>query len=220
MLEAGEFEAALPVGAHAVERSVARLGTAHPLTALARRVQGWIELSNGRAADAIGRFRTNLALHEAKLGARSRSMVDDRVGLTFALLAQGHQDEALVLGQQAWEFANELYGSVNRTTIDAGLALMGVHVARGELAAAQGLLEDLQQRLRGSGRRLSRQYLHVSRELGKVRDARGLRAEAAAVRADCRAAGTEAFGPAHSLTVRCAEVLEAVPAPPSVPPER
>jgi hypothetical protein len=210
LLEAGESSAAQAVGERALERSVERLGEAHPLTALARRVLGWIELGNDRIVDAMGRFRTNLALHEAKLGIRSRTMVDDRIGLGYALLADGRSDEALPVAQQAWGYANALYGAGNRATIDAGLSLMEALIATGDLAGAEALLQDLRQRLLDAGRRLTRQFMHVSRELAKVRDVRGLGDAAAAARADCRAAGADAFGPAHSLTVRCDEVLEAV----------
>jgi hypothetical protein len=218
MLEAGEFEAALKVGARAVERSIERLGAAHPLTALARRVQGWIELSNGRSADAIGRFRTNLALHEGKLGARSRSMVDDRIGLGYAILLDGRPAEALPVSQQAWGYANALYGKASRSTIDAGLTLSEALLANGDVAGAIALLADLRERLRADGRRASRQYLHVARELAKALQRRGLVDDEAAARADCRAAGLEAFGAEHSLTQRCAEraepgVAAAVPPP-------
>lgn len=203
LVEAGDEAAALAAARRAVAQSTARLGRMHPSTAAARRVCGWIELSVGRYADAVEGFRTNLRLHEARLGSRSRTVVDDRIGLAYAVHASGSSGEALAMARTAWNDANALYRSDHRTTIDAGLVLGATLAAVGELTAARDVLRDLEARLRAAGRERSRQYLHVTRELAGTCERLGLARDAAVARQACRRAGLEAYGAAHELTARC-----------------
>jgi hypothetical protein len=217
-MESGDFVGAQQVAERAVARSALRLGDAHPVTALARRILGWTLIGNSDIDGALAQFETNLRLHETKVGPRSRTVVDDRIGRGFALLAGGRAGEALPLSRGAWEDANALYGPDNRSTIDAGLGYVGVLMALHDHAAAHAVLVDLRARLQARDSRASRQYLHVSRELAKVEEALGLASQAAATRADCRAAGLVAYGPAHSLTTRCDERLDAQAAAPAAVP--
>lgn len=208
-MESGDYRAAQQLAERAVERSAHRLGVAHPMTALARRILGWTLIGNSDVDGALAQFETNLRLHETKVGTRSRTVVDDRIGLGYAMFAAGRAAEALPVSRGAWEDANALYGPDNRSTVDAGLSYVAVLIELRDHAAARALLADLRDRLRGRDSRASRQYLHVTRELAKVEDALGLAAEATATRADCRAAGVLAYGPAHSLTTRCDERMDA-----------
>jgi hypothetical protein len=217
-MEAGDYTGAQRTAEQAVERSAARLGVAHPMTALARRILGWTQIGNAQIDAALAQFETNLRLHEAKVGKRSRTVVDDRIGLGYALLSAGRAAEALPVSRGAWDDANALHGPDNRSTIDAGLAYVAVLAELRDPASASAVLVDLRGRLRDRERRASRQYLHVTRELAKVEEALGLASEAAATRADCRAAGLVAYGPAHSLTTRCDERLDAQAAVPAAVP--
>lgn len=204
-MEADDFPAAQRIAAQAVARSVQRLGNEHPLTALARRVYGWSLVNKEPSPLAIRQFETNLSLHETKLGADSPPMIDDRIGLAYALLVADRSAEAESMATAAWQAANRIFGPDHRSTIDAGLTLSHALLSTQQWQAALALLRELRGRLQRDGRQASRQYLHVSRELAKTLDHLGQSAEAAELRLDCRQSGEVALGSEHVLVQRCME---------------
>lgn len=204
-MEADDFPAAQRIAAQGVARSVQRLGEAHPLTALARRVYGWSLVNKDPSPLAIRQFEANLRLHEVKLGVDSPPMIDDRIGLAYALLVAHRQAEAEAMASSAWQAANRVFGRDHRSTIDAGLTWSQALLSAQKWQSAADLLSDLHARLQQGGRQASRQYLHVSRELAKVQERLGQQDAATRVRRDCQRFGEMALGSAHALVQRCME---------------
>jgi serine/threonine protein kinase len=198
----GDFTAALASAEKSVAVAESAYGSEHPRTAISRSVLGWLLLSYGRAGQAEQLFRSNIAMHERRVGRRSRVVVDYLIGLAYTLHIQGRDEEALQLAKEAHPISVALYGPLHRNAIDATITLAQTHLAVAGHQAATALLTALRADLLAAGKHENRQFLQVLELLASARlptDAtRSLQ-----LLEECATIGTRALGAENALTRRC-----------------
>ncbi len=205
-----DFEAALVSAGKSVALAEAVYGDEHPRTATSRSVLGWLLLSLDHADQAEQLFRRSIAMHEAKVGRRSRVVVDYLVGLAYTLHVKGERAEALQLAREAHPVSVELYGPLHRNTIDAALTLGQTQMANALSSETAELLSALRAALHAAGKHQNRQYLQVLELLASARLARGDVDQALQWVEECAAVGTRALGAQNSLTRRCGRLAAAL----------
>jgi serine/threonine protein kinase len=202
LIETGDHRAGTAVGERAVARAAEAFGADHALTALNRRVLGWTVLDS-QAERAESLFRTNLTMHERKLGRHSAAVADDLMGLSYALGALRRVAEALASAEESWRLTNEIYGSAHRSTIDAGLTLANALELDAQYDRSAALIETLRERLRDARGSENRQYLLATRQLAFLMRARGRPDLAPPYFAECADIGLRVLGADNPLTRTC-----------------
>jgi hypothetical protein len=155
-------------------------------------------------------FRRSIAMHEAKVGRRSRVVVDYLIGLAYTLHVKGEHAEALKLAREAHPVSVELYGPLHRNTIDAALTLGQTQMANALSGETSELLSSLRAALLAAGKQENRQYLQVLELLASARLAAGDADQALRWVEECAAVGTRALGVENSLTRRCGRLAAAL----------
>lgn len=207
---AADFDAALISAQQSVAVAEAAYGAEHPRTAVSRSVLGWLLLSIGRADEAERLFRSNIQMHESRVGRHSRVVADYLVGLAYALLAQGRHGEALQLAEEAMPMSLALYGPLHRNTIDAVLTLGQTQAASGHHREAVLLLDEQRVRMLAAAKSENRQYLQVLELLASAQLALAQSAQAAARLDECAEVGARALGADNVLTLRCTRLAAAL----------
>jgi hypothetical protein len=205
-----DFDAALVSAEKSVALAEAAYGDEHPRTATSRSVLGWLLLSLDHPDQAEQLFRRNIAMHEAKVGRRSRVVVDYLVGLAYTLHVKGEHAEALQLAREAHPVSVELYGPLHRNAIDAALTLGQTQMANAQSAETSELLSSLRAALLAAGKQENRQYLQVLELLASARLAAGDADQALQFVEECADVGTRALGGGNSLTRRCGRLAAAL----------
>jgi serine/threonine protein kinase len=205
-----DFEAALASAGKSVALAETAFGDEHPRTATSRSVLGWLLLGLDHPDQAEQLFRRNIAMHEAKVGRRSRVVVDYLVGLAYTLYVKGEHAEALQLAREAYPVSVELYGPLHRNAIDAALTLGQTQMANAQSDETSELLSALRAALLAAGKHENRQYLQVLELLASARLAAGDAGQALQSVEECAAVGTRALGAGNSLTRRCGRLATAL----------
>jgi serine/threonine protein kinase len=203
LIERGDLAEGVAVGDRSVARAELHFGRDHAISALNRRVLGWSLLANGESKKAEVLFNTNLHLHEAKLGRRSAAVVDDLMGLSYALSYQKRDREALKLAEETWALANSLYEPAVRTTIDAGITLALAQKRNNSQRSSGQTLELLRQRLVQHRGKENRQYILVTRELAVLRHEQGEVKASRDLYRECADITARVLGANHSITLDC-----------------
>jgi hypothetical protein len=205
LIERGDIAQGIAIGERSVAHAEAHFGADHAITALNRRVLGWILIADGtgdgRRAEAL--FRRNLALHEAKLGRKSAAVADDLMGLSYVLANTDQKAEALSLAQEAWALINALYEPAARTTIDAGLTLANALKVNGQLAETEVLLSELRARMRQYRSSETRQFILLTRELAWLYRDQGKPVQSQAMYAECAGLSVRVLHPDNPIAREC-----------------